>query len=70
MTDAPKPLDIIHADESIQEFRLSNDFTVRARLVLAQAWLMGDLDQFGMPNIQAVFQVVPMGVVPTKSVTN
>jgi hypothetical protein len=70
MTDKPKPLEIIHADEPILEFRLSNGYTVRARLILTQAWEMSDQDAFGNPNIQVIFQAVPMGVVPTKAVTN
>lgn len=66
MTDKPIPLEIIHADEPMLEFRLSNGFTARARLVLTAAWEMpGEIDAFGCPPINVSYQILMMGLVPT-----
>jgi hypothetical protein len=66
MTDKPTPLDIIHADEPVLEFRLSNGFTARARLALTGAWEMpGELDVFGCPPVQVNYQILVMGLIPT-----
>lgn len=65
MSEKPIPLEVIHGEEPVLEFRLSNGYTVHARLILAQAWQMTDQDPYGNPNINVQFQVVPMGVVPT-----
>lgn len=69
LTVRPTPLEIIHSDEPVLEYRLSNGFTARARLVVVAAWEMpGPLDEFGCPQVKVSYQILIMGLIPTPKV--
>jgi hypothetical protein len=64
------PLDVIHADEPVMEIRLSNGYTMRARLIVTAVYEhAGKRDDLGNPMMQCTWQVA-MGIVPTRKVSN